>query len=295
MKKTIIYASLAATMVLAACQKSTQKDEKTQADSLKVSVVPVLEKLWESDSVFKVVESALYDPASQTIYVSNIDGEPWGVDGKGSIGKLGIDGKTINAQWVTGLNAPKGLGIVNGKLYVTDVTQLVEIDIATGKISKKYDVPGSVGLNDIVTSGNKVYFSDSEKGVLRLLENGNISILKEGLGGSNGVHIEGDELLVGTWADSSVVKFNPATKAITAFAKGVPQPDGIEAIGDGSYLVSSWSGLIHHVDATGKASLILDTMKDKISTADIDYVADKNILLVPTFFKNSIVAYQIKK
>ena len=36
---------------------------------------------------------------------------------------------------MTGLNAPKGIAIANNdsKLYVSDITNLVEIDVASGK------------------------------------------------------------------------------------------------------------------------------------------------------------------
>ena len=51
---------------------------------------------------FKVPESVYFDKAGKVLYVSNIDGEPWGKDGAGSIGKLGLDGKVIAAEWVKG-------------------------------------------------------------------------------------------------------------------------------------------------------------------------------------------------
>ena len=74
-----------------------------------------LVKLWETDSTLKVPESVLYDAQNNVLYVSNIDGtDPWGKDGAGSIGKVGTDGKIIAGEWITGLNAPKGLALVNG-------------------------------------------------------------------------------------------------------------------------------------------------------------------------------------
>ncbi|HEY4335294.1 MAG TPA: ATP/GTP-binding protein, partial [Puia sp.] len=69
-----------------------------------------LVKLWETDSVLKVPESVLYSPEDKLLYNSNIDGQPNEKDGKGSIGKTALDGKIIKVDWVTGLNAPKGLG-----------------------------------------------------------------------------------------------------------------------------------------------------------------------------------------
>ena len=62
---------------------------------------PKLVKKWESEASFKVPESVYIDKAGKVLYVSNIDGEPWGKDGAGSIGKLGLDGKVIAAVDVT--------------------------------------------------------------------------------------------------------------------------------------------------------------------------------------------------
>src|SRR5262245_51104588 len=107
-----------------------------------------LVKLWETDSVLKVPESVLLDAANKVLYASNIDGtDPWARDGKGSVAKIGLDGKVIAAEWVTGLNSPKGMGLHNGKLYVADLTDVVVIDIAGGKIEKRIAVPGAEGLN----------------------------------------------------------------------------------------------------------------------------------------------------
>src|SRR5687768_3451158 len=88
-----------------------------------------LVKKWESDSTLKVPESVLYDAGNKVLYVSNIDGAPDGRDGKGSIGKVGLDGKIIAADWVTGLNAPKGMALVKNTLWVSDLDEVTAIDI----------------------------------------------------------------------------------------------------------------------------------------------------------------------
>jgi hypothetical protein len=69
-------------------------------------------------------------------------------DDKGSIGKIGLDGKIINIEWVRGLNAPKGMGIFKNNLYVADITDVVVIDIDKGEIKKRIPVPNAEGLND---------------------------------------------------------------------------------------------------------------------------------------------------
>ena len=84
---------LVGVLFLAACGGSSDKKTTEQADSAKA---PELVLKWESDSSLKVPESVLFDKAAQVLYVSNIDGtNPWEADGKGSIGKVGLDGKVI--------------------------------------------------------------------------------------------------------------------------------------------------------------------------------------------------------
>ena len=65
-----------------------------------------------SEATLKTPESVRFDAKRKVLYVSNIDGEPWDADGKGSIGKVGLDGKVIAAEWVTGPRLPQGPGAV---------------------------------------------------------------------------------------------------------------------------------------------------------------------------------------
>ena len=57
-----------------------------------------LTKVWESEASLKVPEGVRYDAKRKVLYVSNIDGEPWADDGKGSIAKIGLDGRVIAAE-----------------------------------------------------------------------------------------------------------------------------------------------------------------------------------------------------
>ena len=131
-------------LFLAACGGSSDKKTTEQADSAKA---PELVLKWESDSSLKVPESVLFDKAAQVLYVSNIDGtNPWEADGKGSIGKVGLDGKVIAAEWVSGLHGPKGMGMFNGKLYVADLGNIVVIDWSdTGECHENTGVHRSSG------------------------------------------------------------------------------------------------------------------------------------------------------
>ncbi len=238
-------------------------------------------------------ESVLFDGSNNVLYVSLIDGAPDGKDGKGGIAKVGTDGKIIDANWVTGLSAPKGMGISNGILYVTDLADLVEIDLASGKISKKTPVKDAVFLNDVSADkqGN-VYFTDMRAGKIHLLKDGQVTTVLDSIKNPNGVLAVADGIL---FTESGKLQKLDAQNNKTTLAEGMDgSTDGIEEVAPGEYLVSCWSGEIYHVKPDGTTTKLLDTKADKINSADIGYDAAKKIVYVPTFFKKGVVAYQLK-
>src|SRR5688572_10134426 len=147
-----IFPFLSLAIVLAACQPSPKTE---------TPVAPKLTLKWESDTVLTTCESVIYDPTNDVLYVANINGAPDGKHGNGFIAKVSLDGKVTTQQWVTGMDAPKGMGIANGKLYVSDINRIHEIDISSGKIANTYTVDSAKFLNDITTDASgKVYVSD---------------------------------------------------------------------------------------------------------------------------------------
>lgn len=251
-----------------------------------------LVKQWETDTVLKVPESVLFDGANKVLYVANIDGQPWEKDGKGSIGKVGLDGKIIATEWVTGLSAPKGMGIYNGKLYVADVDVVTVIDIRQGKIVDKIVVEGAKGLNDItIDSKGVVYVSDSQNKKIHRIEKGKLTTVIENMKGPNGVLAVGSALYAVDAGSLNKVE-NGALKLIADGMDG--GTDGIEPVGNGDFIVSCWAGSVWYVHADGKKDHLLDTREQKINSADIGYYPAKKVIYVPTFFKNGIVAYALQ-
>lgn len=253
-----------------------------------------LVKIWSSDTVLKVPESVFYDAENKVLYASNIDGrDPWAADGKGSIGKIGLDGKIIAVDWVPGLNSPKGMGVYDGKLYAADLGNVVVIDIKTGKIVQTIKVEGAQGLNDISIDKNGiVYVSDSQAKRLYKIVNGKPELYLENLAGPNGVLCDRDNLYI--LDNGGMFKVN-TDKTLSKITDGMEGgTDGIENVSGTDYLVSCWSGVIWYVKGDGSKEKLLDTKDQKINSADIGYDAKNKIVYVPTFWKNGIVAYQLK-
>ena len=253
-----------------------------------------LEKIWETDSVLKVPESVLFDGEHKVLYASNIDGtDPWAKDGKGSVAKVGLDGKVIATEWVSGLNAPKGMGLYMGKLYVADLNELVVIDIAGSKIEKRIAVTGAEGLNDVsVSKSGIVYVSDSKLKKIFTVKDGVSELLLDTLKGPNGVLIRGDDFYL--LDAGGMFKMNK-DKTLTKITDGMDGgTDGIENISGNDFIVSCWQGVVWYVSADGSKQQLLDSRPDKKNSADIGMDAKNKIIYVPTFWRNTIIAYRVK-
>jgi hypothetical protein len=272
-------------------ENNSVTDSTTTTESQAASSSPSLQKVWETDTVLTTVESTLYDPTAKMIYTSNIEGDASKKDGKGSISKINPDGTISKLKWVSGLNAPKGMAMMNGKLYVTDIDQLVEINMTDGKIVKRYPVKGAVFLNDAATDGKNVYFSDSRTGKVHMLENGKVSTLTEGMDGINGLAFndKGEMFILD---GKGLRQYGMKDKSSKFVNEVVTGGDGLFIIDDNTYLASRWKGEVYLIK-DGKETMLLDTQGESSNTADIDYIRDQQLLLVPTFMKNKVVAYKL--
>lgn len=254
-----------------------------------------LVKLWETDTTLKVPESVLFDGKNNVLYVTNIDGQPWERDGKGSIGKVGLDGKIIAVDWVSGLQAPKGMGLHKNKLYVADLTELVVIDITTGTVIERITVEGAGGLNDVSADENgTVYVTDSRARRVYEVKDSKASLLFDSskLKGPNGILKHKGSLYV---LDAGSMHRMEKDGSLTKLAEGMEGgTDGIENVSGGDFLVSTWGGVVYYVNADGTKQVLLDGRPQKINSADIGYDAAKRIVYVPTFWRNTVVAYELK-
>ncbi|MFK7856396.1 MAG: hypothetical protein AB8B79_19930 [Granulosicoccus sp.] len=156
--------------------------------------------LWRVEG-FSQPESALFDKQRDRIIVSNIDGHPAEADGQGFLSLLSMQGEVIEHDWVTGLNAPKGMAILGDELLVTDLTELLVIDLDSAAIKTKIKVTGSLFLNDVTASAQVAWITDLLGNALYQYSQGEVTLwLKdEDLAHPNGVFLDDQRLIVGSW------------------------------------------------------------------------------------------------
>jgi sugar lactone lactonase YvrE len=255
-----------------------------------------LTKIWETDTLTSTPESVVFDTKSKALYVACINGAPTATNEKSFISKLDLNGKITQLKVTENLHAVKGLDVLDGKIYVAEIFKLVEIDAKIGKVLQKYEVPNATFLNGVsVDKKNKiVYFTDMRSDRLWKLEKGQLVKVAEGapLKTPNGVFFENDKLIIGN-GDGKIFALDLKTQQYATIAEGMGGLDGILSDGQKGYFATEWRGKIWHINPEGKTQLLLDTVDAKMNTADIEYIPSQKTLLVPTFWKNKVIAYKV--
>src|SRR5829696_8598356 len=286
-----------------------------------------IEKIWETPAQFKTPESVIYEPNENVLLVSSIDGAPDGKDKQGFISKVSpLNGSIMELNWVTSLDAPKGMAVVNNtnnsSLYVSDITDLVEIDVNSGKIINRYNAPGSAFLNDVASDNQGyVYVSDTVTNTIYRLDTKNLGdnsttnnnnntslqvwLQTPELNGPNGLYVDNsnNKLIVASLGAFS----NPAgsirvvdlqNHTVSGLGnEGTTVPigglDGIEADSTGSYyyVTDNAGGKLYVVNSNGTGYETLDLQNQ--GTADLGVILDENLIIIPMMQDNKLEAYRI--
>ncbi len=242
---------------------------------------------------FTSPESAIYDPRRDVIYVSNVNG--YEENGVGFLSSISIRGVVLEQKWLSGLNAPTGMAIDADTLYVVDFNRLVVVDIPTQTIRALYESPDdNPGLNDIALGpGGAVYISGSARNSIYRLKDGALTqwIQSDELKFANGLHADGKYLFV---AGFYLRRIDVATGEITnpGTDERLEDLESIEPDGAGGYFITQIGAKpIMHRSSSGTLSSIL--RRDTFS-ADVDFVAEKGLLIVPSG-ENMVVGFSAAK
>lgn len=252
-----------------------------------------LEPIWTLQGL-SAPESVAISADGSFLYVSNVNGEGEAADGNGFISRVSIDGKMLQEKWASGLDAPKGLVLKGSRLFVTDITRVVELDATSGKRVAVHDVPGAKFLNDAALAPDgRILVSDSDTGRISALKSGSADVLLEDarLKSINGLLPETDRLVIVTM-QGLLLAMDWKTRTLKEIAQGLGDGDGVAALGGGRYLVSEWPGRIFEVAPDGSNSVVLDTRAEKKFLNDFVLVGDT--LYVPHWMPGALTAYRLR-
>lgn len=264
---------------------------------------PLATPVWTLETDIASPESVYLDLPSQSLFVSNINGGAGERDGNGYISRLTLDGKPVAVKWVTGLNAPKGMRAAGRTLWVTDIDEVVGIDIAKGTVSTRVKIEGAVFLNDLAAAPDgTVYASDSTANKIFMVKDGLASVFAEGASAEvpNGLLVDGDRLLVGSMRQGADPKSEPghlfalnrATKAKTVVSSAtIGTIDGVESDGRGGHLVTNvMGGRILQVTAKGEVRPVIAV---EPFAADLAYDPARRLVIIPHLNRNKVAAYDV--
>ena len=251
-------------------------------------------------------ESVVQDPATGALYVSNIVGAVMQKDGNGYIAKLKPDGTISTKTWVKGLNGPTGMALHDRTLYVADVDDLIEINVASGEIVKRYPAKGAIFLNDVaVGEDGTVYVSDTPMNTIWRLKDGTFEpwCANDVLNGPNGLLVQDGKLIVASFGKlpgegqrqelGGLLAVDIEKQAVSTVGNNnkLGNLDGLQTLAPGSYLVTDWAaGALYRIDAKGKFDRFLKLGK---GSADFVYFPDRKLVLIPVMLSNSLVAYTL--
>ncbi len=258
---------------------------------------------------FKHPESARYDAQLDVWFVSNINGDPTAKDGNGFISRLKGDGSMDSLEFIAGgkkdvtLNGPKGMAIVGDTLWVADIDAVRAFNRTTGAPLTSVDLKGKAKfLNDITVAPDGIYITDSGFGsdgkggmshpgpdqIFRLAGGkATLALKNAALAAPNGIAWDsaGGRFIIGPFAGKTVQAWAPGQKSLEKVAETPGQVDGVEVLGPGRILFTSWTDSTLNVLQDGKATPIGGKLP---SPADIGIDTKRHRVAIPLLMEDRV-------
>lgn len=288
--KHIIYV-LFGLLTVTGC-KNNKAAEKSLTEDIKIPTATFITETLELTHC----ESAVYDAKNDVIYASLIGNRE---DGDGSVATVNTNGKLVDIEFVSDLNDPKGIAVTKDRLYVSDITELVEADLKTGKIIKRHTVDGIQFLNDVaIDDAGNVFVSDTRTSKIYKLDtdaNFSLWLAHVDLDKPNGLLVQNNTMYVASWGGQPnggrVSKIDMTTKSIDSVTTVIGNLDGVRPYDKNRLIISDWnSGNIHLMNHDGNTTQILQVGQ---SVGDIAYIKEKNLLLLPMNKQSRLLFYKL--
>lgn len=246
---------------------------------------------------FQTPEGTLYYPEGPYILISNIQGSPTAKDGKGYISALNLDGKLIHPYFIRkNLDAPKGMALQDGILYVADIDRVQAFQLSKkggsflpGK-SFSLKKKGAKFLNDCALLNKETLLvTDTQKDIIWAihLSTRDIAVWRS-LPSPNGIWVspKDQRVYVVSWGEGKFFALDYQGKLLKSLTIA-PSLDGI-TLCEHDLWISSWDGHLYKIDKSFKN--VTKYPKVFVSPADITCFKKqkKPYLVVPEFEKDRV-------
>lgn len=257
-----------------------------------------------ADVKLKNPECIRYDPSHKRYLISNINGGTRQRDENGFI--TAVSEKGGSEKWIVAkrngvkLNAPKGIEVQGGKLYVADIHRLRTFDLNSGKPLASIKVDNATMLNDLaVAKDGTVYVTDTGTpnkpgAVYRVTPDGKASAIARGpkLRGPDGITFDAKgHLVVVSFRGKKVLTMTTGGKILKVKKLKVGKLDGVMALKNGAILVSSWKG--RHVVEIQPGGSVKTVVTNVPQPACFTVDEQHHALLVPQVRASKIAVAQL--
>ena len=311
-QRTIGWGRLALAALLAACggqRDAGQGGGTADTAAGMVDSGPAAAIALTVDSL-EAPEAARFDPELAVYFVANINGSPLAKDGNGYISRLTRDGKVDSLKFIAGgrggvvLNAPKGMAIKGDTLWVADIDVARAFDKRSGKPIASVSLVGRAHfLNDaVVGPDGAIYMTDSGiaddgKGgmahpgpdqVFRI-ENrkATVALRFADQPSPNGITWDsaGSRFVVVPFGAKSIFQWVPGDSSASVITEGPGMMDGVEPLGDGRLLITTWTDSSLFVLDAGRITRLIGGLP---GPADIGLDRERGRIAVPLLTENRL-------
>lgn len=251
-------------------------------------------------------ESALRDPETGAVYISNVHGEPGARDGNGYISRISASGTVVIQRFIGSkpdqpvLDSPKGLALWGDQLLVADIDKIRFFDKKSGVSLRVLDLSplGAVSLNGMTLSrAGVLYVSDTPADRIFMVDLKNSAeprVYREGpqLGGPNGLAVNprSGNLLVAAWRTGSLLEID-RDGGVHILKRGLQGLDGIDFDDQWNLYVSSYlKGEVYRISFLGRGTLSVFASGLE-GPADISYDRRRRELIVPMSLSGTVESF----
>jgi sugar lactone lactonase YvrE len=249
-------------------------------------------------------EAARFDPELGVYFVANVNGDPSGKDGNGYISRITRDGQVDSLKFIAGgrggakLDAPKGMAIAGDTLWVADIDAARAFNKRSGKpIATVSMAKEAKFLNDAaVGPDGAIYFTDTGANRVFRVAGGKASVALEfkDLQGPNGITWDPatSKFVIVPFQGKTIYRWAPGDSVPTPVVEGPGQMDGIEALGEGRFIVSTWADSSLFVLEGDKITKLVGGLP---SAADIGFDAEGGRVAVPLLMEDRVEFVDIQR